>query len=405
MANQPADDLLPSPPADAPEYRPRAAAALLREYLKGYPVVAVTGPRQSGKSTLLQHELPQWRQVSLEDLDIRAQAHEDPRGFLARHGSPLIIDEAQHAPQLFSYLQTVVDRKATPGQYVLSGSQNLALSARIAQSLAGRVGTLELQPFSSAELGASWLGSVCLSQALWSGCFPAVHVRDLQPSRYYGNYVATYLERDVRQMTQVHDLLLFQRFVRLCAGRIGQLVNFAALAADAGVSQPTANAWLSLLEASYVVRRLAPYHVNFGKRLVKAPKLYFVDTGLAAWLLGIQSAETLDTHPSRGPLFENWVVMDAIKHRVHRGDTRPVYFWRDNIGTEVDLILEDGPVLTGVEVKSGETLAGDMARNLHTWQRHVAAGQPRVALVYGGVGGFERWGVPVVGWRELAAAG
>lgn len=391
--------------AGAPAYRHRTAAALLREYLKGYPVVAITGPRQSGKSTLLQHELPLWRQVSLEDLDLRAQAHEDPRGFLARHGSPLIIDEAQHAPQLFSYLQTVVDRQATPGQYVLSGSQNLALSAPIAQSLAGRVGMLELLPFSSAELGAPWLKSVSLSQALWSGCFPAVHVRELQPSRYYGNYVATYLERDVRQMTQVHDLLLFQRFVRLCAGRIGQLVNFAALAADAGVSQPTANAWLSLLEAGYVVRRLAPYHVNFGKRLVKAPKLYFVDTGLAAWLLGIHSAETLDNHPLRGSLFENWVVMDAIKHRVHRGDTRPVYFWRDNIGTEVDLVLEDGTTLMGVEVKSGETLASDMARNLHTWQRHVAEGQPRVALVYGGEGGFERWGMPVVGWRELAAAG
>jgi len=392
--------------AIAPIYRPRIAAALLREYLRGYPVVAVTGPRQAGKSTMLSHELAQWRQVTLEDPDVRALAREDPRGFLARHGHPLIIDEAQHAPELFAYLQTVVDRRSTPGQYVLSGSQNLALTAHITQSLAGRVGLVELLPFSAAELDGGWLGAASLSEALWTGGFPAVHARGLHPARYYANYVATYVERDVRQITQVHDLLLFQRFVRLCAGRIGQLINFSALAADAGISQPTANAWLAVLEAGYVVRRLAPYHVNFGKRLVKAPKLYFTDTGLAAWLLGIQSPEMIDAHPLRGALFENWVIMEAVKHRAHRGDMRPLYFWRDNIGTEVDLLLEDGTSLTGVEIKSGQTLASDMVRSLQAWQRHTAAGGARpVALIYGGAGGFQRWGVQVVGWRELATIG
>lgn len=389
-----------------PPYRPRTAASLLSGYLRGYPVVVVTGPRQAGKSTLLAHELPTWRQVSLEDPDTRAQAREDPRGFLARHGQPLVIDEAQHAPELFSYLQTAVDRRATTGQYVLSGSQNLALVARVSQSLAGRAALVELLPFSVSELDRSWLDEASLSRALWTGCFPAVHVRSLQPASYYANYTATYIERDVRQITQVHDLLQFQRFVRLCAGRIGQLLNLSALAADAGISQPTASAWLSVLEAGYLVRRLAPYHVNFGKRLVKAPKLYFVDTGLAAWLLGIQSADVLEAHPLRGALFENWVVMEAVKYRVHRGDMRPLYFWRDNIGTEVDLVLEEGASLTGVEIKSGQTLASDMVRHLHAWQRHTATGAPRrAALVYGGDDAFERWGVQVVGWRELSRIG
>ncbi|HEX6017776.1 MAG TPA: ATP-binding protein [Burkholderiaceae bacterium] len=406
MANQGIHAATRARPA-VPAYRPRTAAALLHESLDGYPVVAVTGPRQAGKSTLLAHELAGWNQVTLEDPDVRAHAREDPRGFLARNGQPLVIDEAQHAPELFSYLQTVVDRRAKPGQYVLSGSQNLALSARITQSLAGRVGLVELLPFSTAELDRSWLESADLNTVLWTGGFPAIHARHLDPARYHANYTATYVERDVRQLTQVHDLLLFQRFLRLCAGRIGQLINLSALAADTGISQPTANAWMSVLEAGYVVRRLAPYYANFGKRLVKAPKLYFIDTGLAAWLLGIQSPATLDAHPLRGPLFENWVIVEAIKHRVHRGDMRPLYFWRDNIGTEVDLLLEEGTAITGVEIKSGQTLADDMVRSLLAWQRHTAASdaQRPLALVYGGSGTFQRWGVHVTGWRELAALG
>lgn len=385
------------------DFRFRTAAALLQECLRGYPIVAITGPRQSGKSTLLAHELAGWSQVSLEDPDIRAFAREDPRGFLARHQAPLVIDEAQHAPELFSYLQTVVDRGGATGRYVLSGSQNLMLSAHIAQSLAGRVALIELLPFSAAELGLAALEATSLDQALVQGSFPAVHSRSLAPARYYANYVATYLERDVRQLTQVQDLLVFQRFLRLAAGRIGQLLNFSALAADAGISQPTAAAWIAVLEASYVVRRVAPFHRNFGKRLVKAPKLYFLDTGLAAWLLGIDSPQTMSSHVMRGPLFENWVVMDAVKHRAHHGDARPVYFWRDNIGTEVDLVLEDAGGLTGIEIKSGQTLAGDMVRHLQTWQRHVGTQEvSRPVLIYGGEGSFERWQVPVLGWRELA---
>lgn len=385
-------------------YFRRSAEALIAEALRTNPVVVVTGPRQAGKSTLLRHALPGWGLVSLEDPDQREFARDDPRGFLRQHPAPLVIDEAQHVPALFSYLQTQVDREGRAGQYVLSGSQQFSLLAGITQSLAGRAALIELHPLRLKELVDAGHAPATLDALLWQGGYPALHARGADPRRYYADYVQTYLERDVRSLTAVHDLGTFQRFLRLCAARTGQLLNLNALANDCGIAQPTAAAWINVLEASYVVRRMAPYHRNFGKRLVKAPKLYFLDTGLAAWLLGIASASDMALHYARGALFETWVASEAYKWRAVRGDARPLYYWRDNIGNEVDLLLEQGGGFTLVEVKSGQTFQSDWLRPLETVQRHIGEATRR-AVVYGGDIDFDRSDAAVIGWRSLVRAG
>ncbi|MFN0161104.1 MAG: ATP-binding protein, partial [Burkholderiales bacterium] len=363
-------------------YFRRSSEALVAEALRTNPVVVVTGPRQAGKSTLLRHALPDWNMVSLEDPDVREFARGDPRGFLAQHAAPLVIDEAQYVPALLSYLQTLVDREGRNGRYVLSGSQQFPLTAGITQSLAGRAALIELHPLRLKELADARQLPATLDALLWQGGYPALYARKADPRRYYADYVQTYLERDVRSLKAVHDLGNFQRFLRLCAARTGQLLNISSLANDCGISHPTAAAWLSVLEASYVVRRIAPYHRNFGKRLVKAPKLYFLDTGLAAWLLGIATESDMASHYARGALFETWVVGEALKWRAVRGDSRPVYFWRDNIGNEVDVLLEQGGGFTLVEIKSGQTFQTGWLASLGTVQRHIGESTRR-ALIYG----------------------
>jgi uncharacterized protein len=382
-------------------YFTRAMEAQLAALLAAMPVVVVTGPRQSGKSTLLRHALPEWQMVSLEDPDIREFAREDPRGFLSRYAAPLVIDEAQHVPALFSYIQTLVDRSNLPGQYVLSGSQQFSLLAGVTQSLAGRAALIELHPLRLRELVQARRAPESLNDLLFRGAYPAVHVRALDPRSYYSSYVQTYLERDVRRLAAIQDLGNFQRFLRLCASRTGQLLNLNGLANDCGISQPTAASWMNVLEASFIVRRIAPYHRNFGKRLVKTPKLYFLDTGLCAWLLGIGAAHELDGHFARGALFETWVVGEALKWRCGQSDARPLYFWRDNIGNEVDLLIEQGGGYTLVEIKSGQTYQAEWQKSLETVDRHIG-GNARRAVVYGGELGFERSGVAVIPWRELS---
>ncbi|MBI2317507.1 MAG: ATP-binding protein, partial [Betaproteobacteria bacterium] len=363
-----------------------------------------TGPRQSGKTTLLRHALPQWRMVSLEDLDLREFAREDPRGFLARNAPPLVIDEAQHVPALFSYIQTAVDASGEMGRYILSGSQQFSLLARITQSLAGRAALLDLLPLRLRELADAGRVPESLDALLLQGGYPAVYARGVEAHSYYADYVRSYVERDVRTLTAVQDLGNFQRFLRLCAARTGQLLNLSALANDCGIAQPTAAAWMNVLEASFVARRVAPYHRNFGKRLVKTPRLYFLDTGLCAWLLGISNERDLANHFARGALFETWAVTEALKWRAARGDARPLYFWRDNIGNEVDLVLEQEGGHTLVEIKAGQTFQTAWLKAMDTVERHIA--EPvRRALIYGGDTSFERAGTTVLGWRDLRRAG
>lgn len=380
---------------------PRHAHSALLELATGYPVLALTGPRQSGKTTLARAAFADQAYVSLEDLDELAFAQQDPRGFLARFPRGAVIDEAQRCPAIFSYLQGRVDAERRMGAFVLTGSQQFGLMAGITQTLAGRVGSVQLLPFAVYELTSAMVAVDNLDQLLVQGLYPAVHDRPLAPQRWYSDYVATYVERDVRQISAIHDLSLFQRFVKMCAARTGQLLNLHALANDCGISHPTARAWLSILEASYIVFLLQPHYRNFGKRLVKTPKLYFHDTGLAAALLGIQDASHMSVHPSRPALFETLIVNEFLKVRYHQGLRPNLYFWRDNVGNEIDLLLEQGSELVAVEIKSGQTLTADYFTGLHRWSTIAGPQAARLHLVFGGDQSFETEAVQVHSWREV----
>lgn len=379
---------------------PRLLAATIQRLAQGFPVVVLTGPRQSGKTTLVRAIFPDKPYLSLENPDLRLFASEDPRGFLARYPEGAIFDEVQRAPDLLSYIQGLVDEQRTPGRYILTGSQNFALSRQVSQSLAGRAGIAQLLPLSGRELLAENLLSTGLDHWLFTGGYPALRSTAVTASDWFAGYVATYLERDVRDLTSVRDLITFQRFLRLCASRTGQLLNLSSLATDCGIAQSTATAWLSILEASYIVYRLTPHFANFGKRLVKTPKLYFHDTGLAAFLLGIQTPEQLATHAARPALFETLVVSEYLRSRWNRGEVSNLYFWRDSSGNEVDLLLDEAGILQPVEIKSGQTVAADMFRTLKRWQV-ISASTAQPCLVFGGEGAYIRSGVRVTGWREM----
>lgn len=381
---------------------PRAASPLLDEIRNGYPVITLTGPRQSGKTTLARNAFPDKPYVSLETPDEREFATVDPRGFLARFPSGAIIDEVQHVPALFSWIQTDVDNASQMGRFVLTGSQNFSLMARITQSLAGRSALVQLLPLSIAELRHADSLPEGLDPLLLRGGYPAPHARALNPARWYADYTMSYLERDVRQITQVQDLATFQRFLRLAAGRTGQLLNLSSLAQEAGIAQSTARAWLSVLEASYVVYLLRPHHRNWGKRIVKMPKLYFIDTGLAAALLGIQTPAQLSPHPLRGPLFETLIVSEYLKARFNAGFPSNLYFWRDNVGLEVDLLLEEAEGLRPVEIKSGATLTEDLFKGLRKWQAIAGPESLPPRLVCAAPENQLRNGIEVRRWQEAA---
>jgi predicted AAA+ superfamily ATPase len=372
----------------------------LQRFAKAFPVVAITGCRQSGKATLARRFFSGLKYVSLENPAEFAFAQEDPKGFLARFADGAVFDEAQRWPALFSYLQGIVDEDRTPGRFVLTGSQQFGLLAGITQSLAGRVGMTRLLPLSLVEIPAERVGS--LDEMLLRGGYPALYSGSVDSSDWLASYVATYVERDVRQVLEVRDLMVFQRFLRLCAARTGQLLNLNAMADEAGISHSTARAWMSVLESSDLVYLLPPYHRNFGKRLVKTPKLYFLDVGLACWLLGIRSPDVLTVHPSRGALFETLVVSEFLKQRFNLGKPADLYFWRDNSGLEADLLFERSGRLQMVEIKSGQTVTTDYVRAAQKTTRFASEEALMPWLIHGGEDAYERNGVRVLGWNSFS---
>ena len=378
----------------------RKLTATLQRFAKTFPVIAITGPRQSGKTTLAKAVFADKPYITLEDPAERAFAFEDAKGFLHRFRDGAIFDEAQRWPDLFSYLQGMVDEEPIPGKFILTGSQQFGLLAGVSQSLAGRVGMTALLPLSISELPAASKSSQSLDTLIIKGSYPALHVRDISPADWFASYIATYIERDIRQVLRVHDLSVFQRFVRLCAGRNGQLLNLNALAGETGVSQKTARSWLSVLESSYIVHLLPPYFRNFGKRLIKTPKLYFLDQGLACWLLGIRSHEHIALHPMRGAIFESFIISEFLKSRYNRGLPPDLYFWRDNNGLEADIVFERGTKLQPVEIKSGQTITGDYIRAGQRAARFAAEEALQPWLIYGGDDSYERNGVTIMSWRD-----
>ena len=365
---------------------PRDLAPAVREAAHGFPAITLTGPRQSGKSTLCRHLFPRHPYISLEALDARRFASEDPRAFLAGLADGAIIDEVQRVPALLSYLQGVIDEDPTPGRWILTGSQNLALLATVSQSLAGRTAVHHLLPLAHGEVRRFPGHPNTLDEALLTGGYPRILDRRLTPSAWLGAYATTYVERDVRSIANVGDLATFQRFLELCAGRTAQLLNYSSLADDCGISQPTAKKWLSIAETSYLVFRLPPYQRDVRKRLVRMPKLHFLDTGLACWLLGIRNAGQLRAHPLRGALFETWVVSEVYKALLNRGEAPRLSFYRTRDGAEVDLVVGDANGVTLVEAKAGATPSASMFDGARRVRRQLAARTPscELAVVYGG---------------------
>jgi uncharacterized protein len=378
---------------------------LLRQLAGQYPIVTLVGPRQSGKTTLARMVFPDKPYVSLEDPDVRRFAIEDPRSFLSIYKGGAVFDEIQRAPELPSYLQSMVDHHPEAGQFILTGSQQFELMTQVSQSLAGRTALLRLLPLTLSELESlrpiDSQAPLALPSCLLNGFYPRVHDQNLQASQAMGDYFATYVERDLRQLAAVQDLRLFERFVRLCAGRTGQLLNLNSLANDAGVSQPTARAWIDLLQSSFIVHLLPPWFVNTGKRLIKTPKLYFYDTGLACWLLGLRTPEQVQRDPLWGALFENFVVAEALKDRFNQGENSALYFYRDSEGNEVDLLMPVGRQLHAIEIKAGGTVNPDYFKGLKRFDAHHPHTLISGCVVFGGEMPQAREPWPVHSWLQL----
>lgn len=381
---------------------PRTLTPILKGLAGQYPVVTITGPRQSGKTTLCRTVFPEKPYVNLESPDTREFALTDPRGFLSAYPDGAILDEIQRTPQLLSYLQPLIDERNRPGQYVLTGSQQFEVMTTIGQSLAGRTALLKLLPLSIEELAGAGM-TFGLDHLLLHGFYPRIYDAGLDPTQALGDYLATYVERDIRQLINIKDLALFEKFIRLCAGRTGQLLNLQSLGNDVGISHTTARSWLTLLEASYVIFLLQPWHTNISKRQIKTPKLYFYDVGLATYLLGVESQRHLTRHPLRGNLFENLVVIEALKYRYNHGRRNNLYFWRDAKGNEVDLVIEAGAEAIPVEIKSAATISDDFFKGLHSFAGRLQAPPRASALVYGGTERQQRNGVGVWRLNDVAA--
>ena len=373
----------------------------LLQIAESFPIVSVTGPRQSGKTTLVRSTFSYLPYVSLENPDDRQFAQDDPRRFLGNYPKGAVFDEVQRVPEIFSYLQGIVDEDRSK-KYVLSGSQNFLLAEQISQSLAGRVGILKLLPFSMIELKNAQLLRQSFEEVAYTGFYPRIFDQKIQPEDFYPNYVQTYVERDVRQLTQVSNLNTFSTFLRLCSGRVGQLLNLSEISNNIGVSINTVKSWINILESSYIVFRLYPHHKNFNKRLIKMPKLYFYDTGLLNYLLGIREYTQIQTHFARGAIFENLVIAELLKQKYHSGKEPNLYFWRDHKGKEIDLLIEHGPqLLTPVEIKSGATKSTSFFEGLKYWNQLSGNGADNAYVVYGGDENQMTGNGHLMGWRSF----
>lgn len=377
----------------------RQIGAYVEKVAREYPVVTIVGPRQSGKTTLAKKMFPQKRYFSFENPDLRAEVEEDPRGFLERIRDGAIFDEFQRIPEITSFLQQIVDEDPTPGRFILTGSGSLEIMDRVSQSLVGRSATVELLPFSYKEIEVA-VERQSIDEIILKGFYPPIHHRNMTASIWFENYVRNYLERDVRQLINIRDLNIFQRFLVLCAGRTGQLLNYSDLSSQLGLSHNTVKSWFSVLEASYIVFFLPPFFPNFTQRMVKTPKLYFYDTGLVSWLLSIKDVTHLVPHPLKGALFENYCVAELIKNRFNRGERSNLYFWRDKSGHEVDIIIDNGLTYKGVEVKSSQTYNKAFMKNLkYLADRDENMDEP--ILIWGREVSEETSSHRRVGWKDL----
>ena len=379
----------------------RAISGTILDMASKFPVVTLTGPRQSGKSTLLKSCFADYKYVSLEDPDIRQLAENDPRGFLKNCGTKCIIDEAQRVPDLFSYLQTIVDSRDECGQFILSGSHNFLLMERISQSLAGRTSVLKLFPFSIAELQATNILPNDLDEVLLKGCYPRLYDKKITAKEYFTSYLQTYVERDVRLLRNIIDMTAFKRFLKLCAANVGSVLNVASLAKDAGISVVTANSWISILEASFVLLRLPPYYKNFSKRVIKSSKIYFCDTGLLCNLLNIFNREQLQESNLRGAIFENLIVIELMKAALFKGEEPQLYFWRDTNQNEVDLLRETDGKVEAIEIKSGETKNQKFYDGLKKFSEVSGISLSDTKVVYGGSDSYRGENQKFISWKEM----
>ncbi len=371
----------------------------IMDYSKQYPVITIVGPRQSGKTTLCKHLFKNKPYVSLENLDERDFATVDPRGFLNRFPDGAVLDEVQRTPKLISYIQQIVDDKNEEGLFVLTGSHQFEVINSINQSLAGRTAIVKLLPFSMTEINTELINKT-LNEIMFTGFYPRIHDKNLNPSEALSFYISTYIERDVRDIINIKDLSTFDRFLKLCAGRTGQIINYSSLGNDCGVNHKTVKNWLSILEASFVIKLLQPYYKNFNKRLIKSPKLYFIDTGLCCNLLSIQESKQIESHPLRGAIFENLIISEMLKTRYNKVKDDNLYYFRDNLGNEVDLIMDYGNTVEQIEIKSGQTVNKDYFKGINYFKKL----NPEIKnsyIYYGGFESYERQGMNIKSWRDL----